>query len=181
VKFQNLFCHPFSPFGCFVVRWLGVACNACGDKSHVSRRRDGWWSSCTARAYLRHVDDFDMLLVMAMENFVVSSSRRALASSCNLSVFPLQLLVRRVLVEGLLHSPVAKMTGRPLYGPKYNFSFLKGCLYKGCNVLPLDRFIRRNEGNCRYQEQWLKVVSRLTRARGENIACYRIGPVPWFI
>lgn len=30
----------------------------------------------------RHVDDFDMVLIVGMENFVVSSSRRALASSC---------------------------------------------------------------------------------------------------
>ena len=52
--------------------------------------------------YLRHVDVFDMLLVVAMENFDVSSSRRALASSCNLRVFPLQPVVRWVLVEGLL-------------------------------------------------------------------------------
>jgi hypothetical protein len=44
--------------------------------------------------YLRYVDVCDMLLVVAMENFDVSSSRRALASSCNLDVFPLQPVVR---------------------------------------------------------------------------------------
>ena len=62
--------------------------------------------------YLRHVDVFDMLLVVAMENFDVSS-RRALASSCNLGVFPLQPVVRWVLVEGLLQSPATKTIRDP--------------------------------------------------------------------
>jgi hypothetical protein len=44
-----------------------------------------------------------MLLVVAMENFDVSSSRRALASSGNLDVFPLQSMVWWVLVEGIIN------------------------------------------------------------------------------
>jgi len=41
-----------------------------------------------------HIDDFDVLLLMATEKYEVSSSRWSSASSCKLDVFPLQLLVR---------------------------------------------------------------------------------------
>jgi len=73
---------------------------------------------------LRHVDDFDVLLGEVVKNFV-SSSRWALASSCNLDGFILQPLVRRWIVEGRLLTPVTKTTRRPLGGPKCNF-FSKG-------------------------------------------------------
>jgi hypothetical protein len=80
--------------------------------------------------HLRYVDDFDMLLIVAMENFVVSSSRRDLASSCILGASPLQLLVRWVLVEGLLHSSATKTTGRPCMDRSVIFLFFKGAFVR---------------------------------------------------
>ena len=82
---------------------------------------------------LRYVD-VDMLLVVPFKNLEVSSSGRALASSCNLDVHLLLPLVRWLPVEGLLHSPVTKITGRPLYGLICNFLFIQGCLCKSCIV-----------------------------------------------
>ena len=74
---------------------------------------------------LRHVDDFGVLLGEAVKNFV-SSSRWALASSCSLDGFIFQPLGWWWIVEGRLLAPVTKTTGRPLGGPKCNFSFSKG-------------------------------------------------------
>ena len=82
---------------------------------------------------LRHVF-FDMLLVVPLKNLDVSSSGRALASSCDLDVYLQQPLVQWLLVEGLLHSPATKTTGRPLFGSTCNFLFVQGCLCKGCDV-----------------------------------------------
>ena len=82
---------------------------------------------------LRHVF-FDMLLVVPLKNLDVSSSGRALASSCDLDVYLQQPLVQWLLVEGLLHSPATKTTGRPLFGSICNFLFVQGCLCKGCDV-----------------------------------------------
>jgi len=82
---------------------------------------------------LRYVD-VDMLLVVPFKNLEVSSSGRALASSCNLGMHLLLPLVRWLLVEGFLHSPVTKITGRSLYGLICNFLFIQGCLCKSCIV-----------------------------------------------
>jgi len=72
---------------------------------------------------LRYVD-VDMLLVVPFKNLEVSSSGRALASSCNLGMHLLLPLVRWLLVEGFLHSSVTKITRRPLYGLICNFLFI---------------------------------------------------------
>ena len=108
VVYMQLCGDSFFPFGCFVIRRFGGAGNACGNNSHVLRRRHDQWSC--------------------------SSSGRALASSCNLGVHLLLPLVRWLLVEGFLHSPVTKITGRSLYGLICNFLFIQGCLCKSCIV-----------------------------------------------
>ena len=82
---------------------------------------------------LRYVD-VDMLLVVPFKNIEVSSSGRVLASSCNLGVHLFLPLVRWLPIEGLLHSPVTKITGRRLYGLICNFLFIQGCLCKSCIV-----------------------------------------------
>jgi hypothetical protein len=77
---------------------------------------------------LRHVV-FGMLLVVLMKIFEVSSSGRALASSCSLGVHLLLPLVRWMLVEGLLHSPAMKMTrtmGDPCMDHNVIFFFSNG-------------------------------------------------------
>ena len=82
---------------------------------------------------LRYVD-VDMLLVVPFKNIEVSSSGRVLASSCNLGVHLFLPLVRWLPVEGLLHSPVTKISERLLYGLICNFLFTQGYLCKSCIV-----------------------------------------------
>ena len=68
---------------------------------------------------LRYVDVV-MLLVVPFKNLEVSSSGRALASSCNLGVH--------------LLLPLVRWLRRRLYGLICNFLFIQGCLCKSCIV-----------------------------------------------
>ena len=61
-----------------------------------------------------HIDNFDVLLLMATEKYEVSSSGWSSTSSCKLDVFPLNLLVRWELVGWLPRTPMTKTTGKTL-------------------------------------------------------------------
>ena len=90
---------------------------------------------------LRHVV-FGMLLVVPMKIFEVSLSKRVLASSCNLGVHLFLPLERWMLIKGLLHSSMTKMTGTlgdPCMDQNVIFFLLKGA-FVSCHV-NLDLFM----------------------------------------
>jgi hypothetical protein len=78
-------------------------------------------------AVLRHVDVFNMLLMVALENCVVSWSERGSASG-----------------SSWLRSPVSRTTGRFLEGQSCNFLFIQECLCKIWNVNFEDYICNRN-------------------------------------
>jgi len=81
-----------------------------------------------------HIDNFDVLILMATEEYEVSSLGWSSVSSCKLDVFPLQLRVRWELVGWLPRTPMTKSTGKTLQGLSCIFPFFQGCLCKDWNV-----------------------------------------------
>ena len=77
-----------------------------------------------------HIDNFDVLILMATEEYEVSSLGWSSVSSCKLDVFPLQLRVRWELVGWLPRTPMTKSTGKTLQGLSCIFPFFQGCLCK---------------------------------------------------
>jgi len=135
VVYMQLCGRLLFPFSCFVVRRFGVPAMlaATTPMSSGGVMINGHVLRLVRSTALRYVDVV-MLLVVPFKNLEVSSSGRALASSCNLDVHLLLPLVRWLPVEGLLHSPVTKITGRRLYGLICNFLFIQGCMCKSCIV-----------------------------------------------
>ena len=105
-----------SMLGCLVGRRIEVLGGPRGVSSLFFQRGDGRRPSLAWRlAFLRYVDDFDILLLEAIKNYV-SSSVRGTASSC-----------------WKLRSPVTRTTGVFLQGLSCIFSIFQGCLCKNVN------------------------------------------------
>lgn len=78
-----------------------------------------------------HIDEFDVLLVVAIKNLEVSSPRRKVASSGSLGTVLLQPLVRWSCVEGLPLTPATKTTGRhPCLDQNLIFLFCEGAFIR---------------------------------------------------